>query len=426
MSWTRYPGPLRVMYYCHDTFGLGHLRRTLTLAHHLRHQEPPASQLLVTGSPVAHEFVLPDGSDYIKLPSVVKVGPERYAPRSVATSFGRIRDLRSEILLNAARHFEPDVLVVDHAPAGLDGEILAALRYLQADGRARLVLGLRDIVDEPARVRRVWQATGVYELLDDVYDRILVYGQRDVHDAVREYGFSARAAGKTRFVGYLRREPGRRRPAEVRSELGLQTDRLVVVTAGGGGDGYALLQTMLQALRQRRGAPPFDSLLVTGPLMSAPEQASLRRLAEDLPAVRVATFRADLADMLGAADVVVSMGGYNAVCEVLSLHRPAVIVPRVHPRREQWIRAQALGRRKLVRPVDPQDLTPARLLAAIEAELHQPSRPHVPLNMEGLVGFAAEVQALLRWPIDARMVASAGRAAPTWMAAGAARPMAAD
>src|SRR5437016_7118415 len=49
--------------------------------------------------------------------------------------------------------------------------------------------------------------------------------------------------------------------------------------------------------------------------------------------------------------VVVSMGGYNAVCEVLSAERPTVIVPRVRPRKEQLLRAQALQRRGVARMI---------------------------------------------------------------------------
>ena len=45
--------PRRVMFYSHDTFGLGHLRRTLTIARYLRRQWPGSTQLIVTGSPVA-------------------------------------------------------------------------------------------------------------------------------------------------------------------------------------------------------------------------------------------------------------------------------------------------------------------------------------------------------------------------------------
>ena len=69
------------MLYYHDTYGVGHVTLTLTLARYLRAHTPSTSQLIVTGSPVAHNFPFPEGADYIKLPSVLKVGAEQYEPR---------------------------------------------------------------------------------------------------------------------------------------------------------------------------------------------------------------------------------------------------------------------------------------------------------------------------------------------------------
>ena len=88
------------------------------------------------------------------------------------------------------------------------------LRYLKEAARhTRLILGLRDVVAEAPLVRAMWEREGLYDLLDNVFDRILVYGERDIYDVVSEYGLSARAADKTRFVGYLRRDVARHGPA---------------------------------------------------------------------------------------------------------------------------------------------------------------------------------------------------------------------
>lgn len=389
--------PVRLMLYCHDTYGLGHLRRTLAIAHHLRATLPGLSQLVVTGSPVAQRFALPPNTDVIKLPAVVKVGAGRYEARSVAMPFRAVRDLRRDILLDAARHFRPDALLVDHAPAGLKGEAIPTLRYLKEQSpRTRLVLGLREIIDEPPLVRQEWARAGVYELLDDLYDLILVYGPSDLYDVVREYGFSARAAAKTRYTGYLRREPGTRSRAAVHAELGLRTGRLVVVTAGGGGDGYALFRAMLEALRRRPDPITFDCLLVGGPLMDGTERAQLQELARGEPGVHFLDFTDDLPGYLAIADAVVSMGGYNTICEILSFRRPALIVPRVAPRQEQLIRARALSARGLVRMLHPAELAPGRLLREIDELLTRPPAPARPLDLNGLPAVAAALAAALR------------------------------
>ena len=384
-----------VLLYCHDTYGLGHLKRTLTLSRHLRGHWPGLSQLIVTGSPLAHRFLLPEDVDYAKLPSVTKVGDDRYASRSLALPFDRLRDLRRDLILEVARHYRPDALVVDNVPAGLKGELLPTLEFIKRTlPRTRLVLGLRDIVDGAERVRRAWSRDGSYELLDEIYDLILVYGDRRVYDVVGEYGLSRAAAAKTRFVGYLRREAPAGAAERVRAGLGLRTNRLVLVTTGGGGDGSQLCAAALAAVGRRNGTPKFDCVLVGGPLMPTPERERLAALSAGSAAHFVSSVD-DLTGYVAAADVVVSMGGYNSVCEILSLRRPAVLVPRVEPRTEQLVRARALTKLGLVSMIHPDELSPARLLTEIDALLAGSEASGARPALDGLGRTAHELGELL-------------------------------
>jgi predicted glycosyltransferase len=375
------------MFYSHDTFGLGHLRRTLTLANHFRASMPNLSQLIVTGSPVANRFRLPPEADYVKLPSVTKDERGGYVARSLSSGIDVVRNMRQDIVLSAARHFQPDFFIVDHAPAGMKGEAVATLRHLKESfPQTKLIVGLRDIMDEAATVRSSWAREGVYELFDDIYDLILVYGNRNFYDVVSEYGLSSKAAAKTRFVGYLGREPGARSPAEVRASLDMQSDKLLVVTGGGGGDGKALYDAMLRDLRIGQQSD-FDCLIVGGPLLSESDTSDLRSRLGNRGNVHFLDFTDDLASYMGAADAVISMGGYNTVCEILSLQRPAIIVPRVAPRQEQLIRAEVLSGRGLVQMIHPRDLGPARLLASARELIANPvsDRPFLPMDGLGNV-----------------------------------------
>ena len=395
----------KAMFYCHDTYGLGHLRRTLALANHVCVTIPDMSQLIVTGSPTAHGFDFPPGTDYVKLPSVTKNTDGAYVARSLSCSFTRIRDMRSDILLSAAKHFQPDFFVVDHAPAGLDGEALATLRFLRKHHpETKLIVGLRDIIDEAPKVRRSWARDGIYELLDNVYDLILVYGHRHIYDVVAEYGLSGVAESKTRFVGYLGREQAPVTPEDVRASLPMQTDKLVVVTAGGGGDGQELFDAMARGLAEAGDSIDFDCLLIGGPLLADDDRSKLRHLLGTRSNIHFLDFTDQMTSYLGAADVVVSMGGYNSVCEILSLERPAIIVPRVTPRKEQLIRAETLSHRGLVEMIHPDDLTSARLLDATRQLLAGPRTPALPVAMEGLSNVVSALHSLMP---DLRLVPNA-------------------
>src|SRR5829696_7641691 len=135
----------KALSYCHDTFGLGHLRRTLSVVAALADRCPDLTQLVATGSPLAHAFRLPERVDYVKLPSVVKVGAGEYAPRSLAMPTDDVAELRADILTAVARRFRPELVLVDNVPSGLGGELLPAMRELRRRGQTRLVLGLRDV-----------------------------------------------------------------------------------------------------------------------------------------------------------------------------------------------------------------------------------------------------------------------------------------
>jgi len=396
-----------VMFYSHDSYGLGHLRRTLTLARFFRASRPLLSQLIVTGSPLAHRFELPSGTDFIKLPSVVKVGAERYESRILPMSFLAIRELRREMLLSAARHFQPRTLVVDNVPRGLKGELVSTLRYLK-DASCRLILGLRDVVDEAGWVRHAWEADGSFELLDDVYDQIVVYGRREVYDVVDEYGFSSAAAEKTRFVGYLLGEGGVRRSEEIRAELGVEGRPLVLVMAGGGGDGRELLGAVLEAISLRSDGPDFSCVLVGGPLMPPDDRRRVLELVAERPFVRYVDFVEDVGSYIAAADVIVSMGGYNSVTEVLAAHKSAIIVPRISPRREQLIRAEAMSRRGLLRMIHPAELTPRRLLAEMERCLELPEELRQRPMPKRLAAAPADLDALLVEPRAASVAGIGG------------------
>ena len=374
-------GP-RLLLYSHDTYGLGHLRRSLAIAQRLAEDIPDIHQLLVTGSMVAGAYTLPPRLDIIKLPALSKRSNGRYKARALPLSLDETASWRADMILQAAVHFQPDLLLVDKAAAGVHGELLPTLRQLKTwSPHTRLVLGMRDIEDSPEATRAEWRRKGIYALLDDVYDVILLYGRRDVFDPVTAYGLSPKAASKLVECGYLRRAAPGGSSRDVRGELGVKGDGpLIVVTVGGGGDGFPILKTYLELAAQAN--PAAHTLMVTGPLMAHGQRRELKRMARGLP-VTLLTFTPDPLRYLDAADLVISMAGYNTTCEILSLGKRALLIPRDKVREEQRIRANALARRGLVHMLDPRDLSPKRLQQAILAALQAPLR-RTPFPMTGL------------------------------------------
>lgn len=372
-------GMRRLLLYSHDTYGLGHLRRNLAIATHLLRTTEQLQVVLMSGSPVALRFPMPRGLSVVSLPPVVKVAPEEYASRGGHLGFGVVSRARAAIMADVALRFEPDALLVDHAPQGMKGELLptfAALRsYLP---QTRIVLGLRDVLDAPDIVRRTWLAQGIVDTLEHVYHRILVYGCRDILDVADAYGIPAQLGSRITYCGYVSRAAATTRPA-AQPELGLPTGPFVLGTAGGGEDGAEVLRATLRAAR----ALGAQSVVVTGPLMPAAIRAELASEAAASARALVIEFVTDLQSLMTRAAAIVTMGGYNTLCEAVASGVPTVVVPRLWPRREQAIRAALFAQRGLVRVVDPGDDLADRLTLPLAAALGQGRRRVTPIDLRG-------------------------------------------
>jgi predicted glycosyltransferase len=367
-------GP-RVLFYSPDVRGLGHLQRTLALAAEVARRRPDATSRILTAAPWLSTAAVPPGCETVTMPALAR----ETLPRD------RTRDVRADraaIIKTTMRSFAPDLVVVDHAPAGYDGELCAALEEANAASpRPTFVLALKDILDEPAAVRAVWRRDGAYFLLDRLYDRVLVFGSRDVFDATRAYGFSPLAAEKTRFCGYLVSTCPSRSAAQTRSELGIDAEAtLVVVTVGSGEYGAPLLRAYAEAIAG--GALDAVSLVVTGPLVPAATRAELDALASRIPLFNPVPWREDLPAVLAAADLVLTMGG-STLTQAIAAGTRTIAVPLVGPMAEQTFRAGLYEARGLTTVLPATKLTGARLAATMRRVLASPA-PSRALDTGGL------------------------------------------
>ncbi|MEO8348762.1 MAG: glycosyltransferase [Acidobacteriota bacterium] len=392
---------LRVALYSHDTMGLGHVRRNLLIAHTLADSRLQAAVLLIGGTRRATAFPVPARADFLTLPALRKNADGGYESRSLPQSLSSLIHLRSGVIHAALESFEPDVFVVDNVPRGAARELDAALTGLRKRGRTRIVLGLRDILDEPAAVEREWRRARNEEVIERFYDAVWVYGDPAVYDPVREYRFSAGTADKVRYAGYLdqhlRLRYSAARDAPSLDDLGIGDGPLALCMVGGGQDGVALAEAFARA-----DLPDgFRGLILTGPFMARESQARLRVLVDARPRMRIVEFVAEPARILAQAERVVTMGGYNSTCEALSLEKPALIVPRVKPRTEQWIRAERLRALGLVDVLHPDRLSSEAIGAWLASSV--PSRAGIRdrIDMEGLTRLPLLVEEVLEGPVAA-------------------------
>jgi predicted glycosyltransferase len=375
-----------ILMYSHDTYGLGHIRRTMAIASHLL--GPRINILILTGSPIAGRFSFPDRIDFVRIPGMIKKTNDEYLPLSIKINAQHALNIRKNIITATAKTFQPHLFIVDKEPLGLKKEILPTLKWFRkCRPDTRSILGLRDIMDDADTVKKDWQEKKVYEHLEKLYSEIWVYGNREFYDPITEYDISESISQKMYFTGYIPRKiPGKEAVRKVTKELGLKNgEKLVVVTTGGGGDGYRVMDTYLAMLESFSCPPPFKSVLITGPFMPKQERRDLFKRARRL-GVRTYHFYRQMEKIFAAADIVVSMGGYNTLCEILGQGTISLVIPRETPRQEQIIRARAFHRQNLVDYIPWADYAPDLLKDKIFYLLENPKPYHAAIAQFKLTG----------------------------------------
>jgi predicted glycosyltransferase len=380
----------RIMMYSQDGFGLGHMRRTTSIARQILSTRPDACVLTVADSRLGQFFETVPHQDYIKLPSVVKVGPGTWRAVDMPLPFEEVHAMRQDLIRSAVLTFRPHVFLVDHMPHGAMGELLPALSALKGSGAdTQVVLGLRDILDAPEVVQRRWQIEGAYDAIERYYDKVLVYGERQIYDMAAHYNLAPTIVDRMRYTGYICTPDQARYPARARAKyLGnaAPDTKLIVVMAGGGADAYPMMRACLDALPAIRAQQPVTMMLNTGPFMPTELRRDLQTRARGIPGAQVAISVNDTLSYLEAADLVVAMCGYNTTMELLRSRRPAILIPRAGPSAEQRTRARLFAEQGWVKMLDPDDpsadLLAEMALASLRGDHPSPigARP----NLEGL------------------------------------------
>ncbi len=360
----------RILIYSHDSFGLGHLRRCRSIAHSLVARYKGLSILILSGSPIIGSFDFKARVDFVRIPGVIKLKDGAYTSLGLHIDLEQTLQMRESIIYHTATTFKPDLFIVDKEPTGLQGEVTSTLEMLRQHGTVN-ILGLRDIMDEPTKLKAEWERKQVVPALEHLYHDIWVYGPSDMGSPVEGLGLPATVNRKLSFTGYLDREI----PSDRNWVPPINLDEpFILVTAGGGGDGVEMVDWVIRAF-EADPQQPHRAIIVTGPFMPPAEQQEFHDRCEALDKLEILTFDSHIELLMEKAIGIVAMGGYNTFCEILTLDKPALIIPRSVPRQEQLIRAERAVKLGLASMLDPAgERDPLQMAAALRS-LPQQAKP---------------------------------------------------
>lgn len=357
---------------------------------------PNGQVVIVTGSQKAGAFALSAGVRVVRLPRADKSSDGTYASGETGMSREAVIALRSRIICNTARALSPHLFIADKEPLGLLGELEETLDVLKAMG-TRLVLGLRDVLDETDMLRSEWDKKGITGQIAELYETFWIYGPKGFHDPLSGMDLPRSIEANTHFLGFIA-TPNLKLQPPPRARL---PQDYILVTSGGGGDGVELTTAVIAAYEADPSIanPP---LFLLGPFMDPDEATRLRKRAEKIAGSVVLDFDSEPETLIANAAGIVAMCGYNTFCEVVGHDRPGLFIPREKPRLEQYIRAgkaSELGLCSMMRTKDAR-AKPLELAEKLKGLPYQkrPSQCDYPVNLYGLENLkGCAAQELARW-----------------------------
>lgn len=332
----------------HDGFGLGHVRRNVSLAEAVLRRDPHADITVVTGVAADLPWLRRRDIRIVRVPTFVKDDTGTY--RNGVMTETQVLERRATTFQRVVETVRPDVVVVDRHPFGTKGELRPGLDRCNQLGIAT-VLGLRDIIDDAAAVRAEL-ASERWDGAAGTYDHAIVYGARHVCDHEQEYGLPIAAE----YVGWVMSEAMRpRRQPNV-------DQRLLVVAAGGGADGHDVRRIGTELVRRNRD---WRGIMIVGPLARTGSEF------DGVDRLEVVGTVERCGDLLSRAAASVQMAGYNTTVEALAAGVKPLLVPRRAPRREQAIRSSRFAALGLADIVDA-----GADIDELSWMLHRPRRLH--------------------------------------------------
>lgn len=372
---------MKILFYCQHVLGIGHLFRALEICRALEGH----AVLLVTGGPKI-EAEIPAHVELINLPGLqMDAEFKGLFSADESVSLDQIKRLRREKLCAVIEKEKPHIFFLELYPFGRKAfrfELDPALQAVRGNPALRcgVISSVRDILVEKENQDR--HEGRVLETLNRFFDAVLVHADPKLISLKETFLRFAEIKIQVVHTGYIAQKPRADSRSRIRRQLGIgKEDRMIVASAGGGNVGKPLLESAIGAFGRLKMKAPAHLYVYTGPYMAESDLEHLKTLGTG-QRVRVSRFTPDFLSFLAAADLSISMGGYNTTMNILATGVPALVWPFA-ANREQRRRAEKLAERGALKLIDDQDLKPDNLAAIIDRSLNRAGSRKIDIDLNG-------------------------------------------
>jgi len=372
---------LKVIIYCQHVLGLGHFFRTLEIARAME----TLDVILVTGGGRV-EVNLPDHVRHVKLPGLMmdknftdlySVDPQK--------SVEDVKLERQKQLLELVKNEKPGFFLIELYPFGRRAfrfELIPVLNFIKDNRRmnCKVVCSMRDILVE--RTNRLKYESRVVDALNNWFDAVLVHSDPQLIKLDSTFSRLDKIKIPLVYTGFVTPVPDKKRVKYIKENLKSQNKkRLIVASAGGGNVGAPLLRVVVNAYNELSSKENLMLNVYTGPYMEKEDKQYLQSFSSS--SIRVKEFTSDFVSLLGAADLSVSMAGYNTCMNVVAANVPSLVWP-FGQNQEQRERAREITRFVPMTILKDQDLMLPKFSRLIEKSLcRQNTNKHLTMNIHG-------------------------------------------
>lgn len=385
---------MKIICYCQHVLGIGHFHRSLEICKALATQH---ETVMVLGGPAVH---LPETEvTFHQLPGLMMDSNfSKLIPCDAKQDMESLKIRRKEKLFRLFQNFQPDIFLVELFPFGRKAfgfELYPILNGI-AEGSLAPCLrlcSLRDILVEKQDKGKY--ETRVLNSLNTSFDGLLIHSDPDYIPLDLTFSAIDDIAIPLHYSGFVTPKPtGAKENKGIRQQLKLSPqDKLVVASIGGGNVGAELLQATAAAAALLHENEQIHFHLFTGPYSAPALQDTLK--FHESPHLHIHNFCDNFPEWLQAADLSISMAGYNTCMNLLEASIPALLHPFAQ-NREQRMRVAAFTDCCDFTLLEAEDLHPEKLVKSICEKLSHPRKSNS-VDLDGAAKSCAMITNTKLW-----------------------------
>ncbi len=348
-------------------------------------------QLIVGGPPVDP---VPEQIGIFQLPGLqMDANFQNITPCDPSFSLEDVKAIRADLLLSFFREYQPEIFLVELYPFGrkafrfeLD-PVLNAIRegFLPP---CKCYVSLRDILVERLNDREKFEQRAV-TTVNRYFDGLLIHSDENVITLNETFSRVEDITVPIAYTGFVTKHVEDQSRKTIRKDLQLTDDeKLIVVSIGGGNVGGELLHAALDAFRLFEFPGNYHMQIFSGPYFS---QDMFNLFQKDLPDhVVLDRFSNAFPYWLKAADLSISMAGYNTCMNIIQAGVPALVYPFAQ-NKEQLFRASRFQKNATIQILTEEDLQAEPLHALIQTMCTEPRYPAT-INLNGASGSRQQIE----------------------------------